>query len=117
MIWLLIGMGGALGAWLRFALSYWANHRFGTAIPATFVVNVLGSGVLGYLVTLFGRDVTSLNYALFEIGLMGGFTTFSTFILEFERLRERPLLGLGYIFATITLALAAWLFGQWVAGI
>lgn len=89
----LVGLGGFFGAVLRYAISGWV-HRLGpgTMFPAgTLVVNLLGCALLGFLAALaetrglFSPDARALLF----IGLLGGFTTFSTFGYEtFELLRD-----------------------------
>jgi CrcB protein len=83
---LLIGAGGFLGSVLRYAVGGLA-HRLapGTLFPVgTLAVNVLGCLALGFLHGLAGaRGVVTPEARLFlMIGLLGGFTTFSTFGLE-----------------------------------
>ena len=80
-----MGIGGALGAVARFAVSRQVNLWLGAMIPwGTLAVNVLGSFLLGFLVAWF-RSRTALSpewQALWTVGFLGAFTTFSTFSLE-----------------------------------
>ena len=91
MAWLWIFAGGGLGAMLRYGLSGWVQERAGDAFPwGTFAVNVVGCFAIGVLATAFEeRSVLrpELRLALL-IGLLGGFTTYSTFGLETWRLLE-----------------------------
>lgn len=87
MIWLLIGLGGALGSIARHALNHAIHQRnLSSTFPAgIFVVNVLGSAVIGAMVGLIvsGRWSVSHQARTFLIvGLLGGFTTFSSFSLD-----------------------------------
>ena len=85
---LLIGVGvlGGLGALARFRLDGRVSQRAGREFPyGTFVVNMLGAFVLGLLV---GLVLDSADYTLAGTGLIGGFTTFSTWALESHRLGE-----------------------------
>jgi fluoride exporter len=72
---LLVALGGAVGSVLR----YGAGVMFGPQPATTFVVNVVGSFLLGALVAMTADVRTRL---LFGTGLLGGFTTFSTWQLE-----------------------------------
>ncbi len=74
-------LGAGLGAVLRFVMSGWINHRAGTEFPwGTLAVNVLGCFALGFLEGAARGDAV----ALFVLGrgLLAGFTTFSTLMLE-----------------------------------
>ena len=76
-----IGIGGFLGAVSRFTLSSWLQSLFNAlSFPVgTLGVNVIGSFFIGFLILYF-EHITSHEYrALFIIGFLGSFTTFSTF--------------------------------------
>lgn len=85
--WLLIGAGGALGAMARHALNHVIHQR---AIASTFplgilAVNVLGSVAIGVLAGLLTSGRMHLGYpgrTFVIVGLLGGFTTFSSFSLD-----------------------------------
>ena len=87
MIWLLVGAGGALGSVARYGL----NRLIQQLSPAAtfpfgiFLVNVLGSALIGVLagVVMSGRWSLSLETRTFlMVGVLGGFTTFSSFSLD-----------------------------------
>lgn len=88
---LLIGVGGFLGAIARYGLSGLV-HRYWQTFPAgTLVVNVLGCLVIGVLISLVeDRQLLSPNTRMFlQIGLLGSFTTFSTLGYEtFELMKS-----------------------------
>ncbi len=76
----LVAVGAAVGAPLRYLANHWVRERLGgTAVAGTLVVNVVGSLVLGALV---GAGATGAPLALVGIGFCGGLTTFSTLALE-----------------------------------
>lgn len=80
-----IAIGGAIGACLRFALSEWMLHLFGRAFPfGTLLVNILGSFVIGLLYGLLITEQIAPNpWRIFiGIGVLGAFTTFSTFSMD-----------------------------------
>lgn len=82
---LIIGAGGFLGAIARYVISTLVHRMFITEFPAgTFVVNVLGSFVIGVIMYLAQHETSlSPQTKLFlTIGIVGAFTTFSTFSLE-----------------------------------
>ena len=84
-------LGGGLGSLLRFELGGFVQSRFGPAFPwGTFSVNALGCLAIGVLATWFDeRSGAGHEARLFLIaGLLGGFTTFSSFGLETFRLLE-----------------------------
>ena len=82
---LAIGLGAAVGANLRYALSVWAAERLGSAWPyGTLLINLLGCLAIG---ALFALTATRLPLSepvrlLLVTGLLGGFTTFSAFGYE-----------------------------------
>ena len=82
---LAIALGAAVGANLRYGLSIWAAQQWGTTFPyGTMIINVLGSGCIGLIMTLAAtRIALSFPWRLLLVtGLLGGFTTFSTFSYE-----------------------------------
>ena len=80
----LVSIGGALGAVLRYAIGQWLGR---TSFPwATLLVNAVGSGILGAIV--FGVDDTG-TILLVSVGFCGALTTFSSFSFETVRLWER----------------------------
>lgn len=82
---LLIGAGGALGSIMRYALQGWVQRVAGGGFPAgTLAVNVLGCLALGAMSAAFtGPMLVRDEYRIgLTVGVLGGFTTFSTFGLE-----------------------------------
>lgn len=115
-----IALGAAIGANLRYGLSTWAAQRLGTAWPyGTFLVNVLGCLVIGILLTLAATRLSlSEPLRLFLVtGLLGGFTTFSTFGYEsFTLITRGDWLGAGlYIGGSVIVGLAAVFLGASLA--
>ena len=84
MQYLFIAVGGAAGAVMRYLVSGWAYTLLGYGFPwGTFVVNILGSFLIGFLWQLFEYIPVSSNMrSLIFIGGLGAFTTFSTFAFE-----------------------------------
>ena len=87
MLWLGIAVGGALGSMARHAVNVLVQHRFlASGFPgSTFVVNVVGCltiGALAGLVATARLDLSEQARAFLFVGVLGGFTTFSSFGLD-----------------------------------
>jgi CrcB protein len=104
-----VGALGGAGAVARFALDGAVSARAGGAFPyGTWIVNVAGSFALGIV---FGAAVGQNTYRLVGTGLIGAFTTFSTWMLEGHRLAEDGEFRLGALNLVVTLLfgiLAVW---------
>lgn len=113
---LLVLLGGALGSGARYGVGLWAATRFGAAFSwGTLTVNVAGSFLIGLLATLaneLGR-IGPDGRVFLLVGVLGGFTTFSSFSLETVRLMEHnePARALANILVCLFLALGAALLG------
>lgn len=105
-----VGVGGALGTGLRLVVSA-AVPAVGGWPWATLVENVSGSLLLGYLLARFllAAPRTTLTIPLVCTGLLGSYTTFSTFAVEIAGLtgQGRPVLAAGYVLASLLAGLAA----------
>ena len=92
-----IGIAGGLGALARYGVDGLVSRRLPSAFPwGTFVVNVSGALLLGFLMTLLTERLTTAPWvrSALTIGLLGGYTTFSTLSYESYRLLEDGALGL-----------------------
>jgi fluoride exporter len=80
-----IAIGAALGANARYLVGVWAGNRFGADFPyGTLIVNITGSFILGFLVTLAaGRlQISAEMRLLLAVGFLGSYTTFSSYAVE-----------------------------------
>ncbi|KNE82954.1 MULTISPECIES: fluoride efflux transporter CrcB [Streptomyces] len=115
MNWLLVALGAAVGAPLRYLTDRAVQARHGSVFPwGTVVVNVAGSLLLGLLTGALGAGTGSDRARLLLVtGLCGALTTYSTFSYETLRLAERGRAGLAV--ANVGLSLAGGL-GAYVLG-
>ena len=114
---LAVGLGGALGAILRYLISLLPLK--GSFPGWTLLTNLLGAVAIGVIAGASARGRMQAVAALFwETGVGGGFTTFSTFSLEAFSLLENGNRGLGvlYILLSILLCLGGIALGQAAAG-
>jgi CrcB protein len=102
-----ISAGGAVGGVARYATSLLWPAGAGAFPWAVFWVNVLGCALIGVLMVLVsehGRSAHPLVRPFLGVGVLGGFTTFSTYALDFSRLLEREEAGTAMAYAAGTLA-------------
>jgi CrcB protein len=84
--WVAVGLVGAVGALSRFGLDHWITRRRPTPLPiGTLVVNLSGALVLGLLV---GAGAAGETLRIAGTASLGAYTTFSTWMLESQRLAE-----------------------------
>ena len=112
---IIAGLGGFIGSACRFWMASLSYRYFGQDFPyGTLIVNILGCLLIGFLMTFFEqRFLVTPNLRIFlTIGILGGFTTFSTFSYEtLSLLRE----GSYYIgFSNICLSLIGCLGATWL---
>lgn len=121
---LVVAGGGAIGAWLRYMATRAYTFAIGpvsaAAFPwATLTVNVLGSAAMGLLIgwlARYGAQGEPLRLLL-GVGVLGGFTTFSSFALEFAVFIQRGQIGLAALYVAVSLAagFAALFAGLWLS--
>ena len=116
---LLVMVGGGIGAALRFGLSRSVPFVAGAWPWATFAANVIGGFAMGVLAAwlLRGDNAAEPLRLFLGVGVLGGFTTFSAFSLEMAQMVERGqgMLAGGYALASVILALAAVFAGMMLA--
>jgi len=106
-----IAAGGVVGAALRYQAGLWWPTRTGTFPWTTFGINVVGCALIGVLLVLVTDVFTRqrLPRPLLGTGVLGGFTTFSTYAVDIQRLvaTGHATLGLADLAGTVVAALAA----------
>jgi fluoride exporter len=110
-----VSVGGVLGALARYGLGVAWPHPAAGFPWATWVINVSGCFLIGVLMTWLARRAPRHPYLrpFFGVGFLGGYTTFSTAMVD--ALRAPPAVGLLYFFATVAGALLAVWAGSAVA--
>jgi CrcB protein len=109
---LLVGLGGALGSMLRYAVYLSISVK---NFPwGTFAVNLTGSFIIGIVLALSLKDESFLNNwkVFLATGICGGFTTFSSFSAENVALFQNGKFGIALLYITLSIVLgiaAAWL--------
>jgi CrcB protein len=106
---LIVFLGGGIGAAMRHGFNLLFARTLGTAFPyATLFENVSGSVVMGVLVALFAfKGGIPQHWQLFlTTGILGGYTTFSTFSLDAALLYERGQLGPAALYVLLSVALS-----------
>jgi fluoride exporter len=105
-----IALGGALGSWLRYALATEVTQRAGLIGAGTFAVNLTGAFLLGLLLGLVESrfpDTPRWVGSGLSIGVLGGFTTFSSYTMDAIRQVEEGqwVLAILYLAGTVALGL------------
>lgn len=116
LLWVGVLIAGGLGAVLRFLVDGAVGRRVARSFPfGTLVVNISGAVLLG----LIGGLALSRHTALLAgTAFVGSYTTFSTWMLETQRLGEERQVwpAVGNLVVSVVLGVAAALLGQWIAG-
>lgn len=115
---LAVALGGALGALGRYGLGTWVQGLSSNDFPlGTFSVNVVGCFLLGVTVSWMDATSASLTMKRFAmVGVLGAFTTFSTYSLETLAMLDQRMWGraAGYAFGSMGLGLLALMAGMFV---
>ena len=106
---LIVFLGGGLGAALRHGVNISVARMIGTAFPyATMIENVTGSLVMGILAAYFAfkGDATQHLRLFMTTGILGGYTTFSAYSLDVALLYERGEIGMAALYASASVLLS-----------
>jgi fluoride exporter len=104
-----VALGGAIGSAARYGVNVWSGRMLGSEFPwHTFIVNVVGCFAMGVLVELMALklNVGNETRAFLTTGILGGFTTFSAYSLDFAVLVERKSYGAALAYGTGSVALS-----------
>jgi CrcB protein len=115
-----IAIGGVLGCWARYAMTNLVQAVYGRDFPyATLSINVLGAFLMGFLYveTLERLTISPALRVGILTGVLGGFTTFSTFAMETILLAQQGEMakGLLYVALSIIIGLSAAVAGAYLA--
>ena len=99
-----VALGGATGAILRFSMSGIFKFFFNNTLYATLGVNIIGSLLIGYLISIGYLKNFSENFITYFliIGLLGSFTTFSSFSIEVVELFLSKKFFFGFFYITLS---------------
>lgn len=115
---LVVFVGAGIGGSIRHGMNIWVARLMGTHFPwHTFVVNIMGSLVMGLVAGWFIKHHDDGHLRLFlATGILGGFTTFSAFSLDAVLLWERHeyLVAAFYVGGSVAGAIAGLVFGLWI---
>ena len=109
MAYLIVFLGGGLGAALRHGINLASARAFGTAFPyGTLLINITGSLLMGLVAAYFAfKGDASQHWRLFlTTGILGGYTTFSAFSLDAALLYERGEVSAAAIYGVASVALS-----------
>jgi CrcB protein len=117
---ILVAVGGAIGASLRHLVNLGSLRLVGPSYPwGTMAINIAGSFAMGAFIALLARRFDASNELRLFVatGILGGFTTFSAFSLDFAVLWERgaALSALVYAIASVVGSILALFLGLWLA--
>jgi fluoride exporter len=103
--WLSVGLGAAIGAWLRWGLSHWLNAQNPSLPYGTLASNLIGGYLAGIALAWFTHHAElPPEWRLFIFtGFLGGLTTFSTFSVEITTLFLRAQYGMAFLGMTLHL--------------
>jgi CrcB protein len=116
---LYVGLGGFIGSILRYLVFLSSNHLLGSNLPySTIIVNIVGSFFIGFLYQFFNNYffISESAKLLLTVGILGGFTTFSTFSIDAFILYQNygKFFAVSYIILSVVLSLFALLLGMFV---
>lgn len=115
----LVALGGAIGAMLRYGVVLSSARILGSGFPmGTMIVNVAGSFIMGIMaILLMERMQGSALIPFVMVGILGGFTTFSSFSLDAMILLEKGKMAAaaGYVFGSVGLSIIALFMGFFFA--
>ena len=114
----MVALGGAIGSVVRYAVAGWVQPAWWPGFPfGIFVVNITGGLVMGLITALAALklNLTPEMRAFLTTGILGGYTTFSTFSLDSALLIERGayVQASAYVVGSAVLSILALFLGLW----
>jgi len=113
-----VGIGGGLGALIRYFVAGWVQPQGVAFNWGIFVVNITGGLVMGLIVeaSALRLNLSPELRAFLTTGILGGYTTFSTFSLDSALLLQKGEYGLAalYMIGSVVLSIAALFAGLWI---
>lgn len=106
---LLVGAGGAIGSMARYGMSVLVGRFWTAGFPlATLLVNIVGSLLMGVLIGVLARTTPQMSSEIrlfVAVGVLGGFTTFSSFSLDTIVLIERGALAQALLYVALSVVI------------
>ncbi len=114
---LMVALGGAIGSSFRYLVGVAATRLFGIGFPwGTLIVNIVGSFLMGALIVALALRYSVSNEvrAFLAIGVLGGFTTFSSFALDVVALYDKKqyFASMGYVSVSVICSILALFLGM-----
>ena len=115
----MVALGGALGSVVRYLVAGWVQPQWWPGFPfGIFVVNITGGLVMGLItgIAALKLHLSPEMRAFLTTGILGGYTTFSTFSLDSAMLMERGAYGQAaiYVVGSVVLSILALFGGLWL---
>ena len=114
---LIVGLGGAIGAMMRYGATLLCNAIHWSSNLGTFLVNIIGSFAMGLLIGLSEANSSQTSWLLMAtVGICGGFTTFSTFSMQSVSLLQQGKYSMAvlYILGTVLVCIVMTAIGYWI---
>ena len=113
-----VGVGGGLGALARYYIAGWVQPAGATFNWGIFIVNISGGLLMGLIVeaSALKLNLSPELRSFLTVGILGGYTTFSTFSLDSALLLQKGHYGLAaaYMIGSVVLSIAALFAGLWI---
>lgn len=114
-----VGVGGGLGALARYYIAGWVQPAGAAFNWGIFMVNISGGLLMGLIVeaSALKLNLSPELRSFLTVGILGGYTTFSTFSLDSALLLQKGQYGLAaaYVVGSVVLSIAALFVGLWIA--
>lgn len=102
---LLVFLGGGIGSVLRYLINLGVS-RYSTFPIGTIIVNVVGSLIIGYIISAYSVDKYHWSRLIFVVGFCGGFTTFSAFSLDIISMLKQQLYGSAVLYVSLSIIIS-----------